>query len=170
MTSIMVPCTCSSACQTDSTCARRPCFQAHLDAVQDARHPRIHRRAEACADHLGTMVVAMTTWAREQDLTDADLTVLAIEPPPCESYPRQRQQYDCAQTSGLVFSIIHLGEPKACQLTCALPPLAPTSKAPQPSRREPAVIGFCASGCQLPAKAGFERCSGLTFPGGSCDR
>jgi hypothetical protein len=54
------------------------------------------------------MVVDMTTWARKQDLTDAHLTILAIEPPPREGYLRQ-QRCGRAQTSGLVFSIIHLG-------------------------------------------------------------
>lgn len=112
MTGIL-PCTCSGACQADRTCGRFPRFQAHLDATQDAQRPRIHRRAEACANHLGTMVVDMTTWAREQDLTDAHLTILAIEPPAREGYLRQQHHRDRAQTSGLVFSIIHLGEPES---------------------------------------------------------
>ena len=111
MTGIL-PCTCSSACQADRTCDRLPRFQAHLDATQDAQHPRIHRRAEACANHLGTMVVDMATWADKQDLTDGQLTILAIEPPPREGYLRQQHHCDCAQTSGLVFSIIHLGTPR----------------------------------------------------------
>jgi hypothetical protein len=105
MTGIL-PCTSSSACQADKTCFRLPRFQAHLDA----QHPCIHRRTEACANHLGVMVVAMSAWAREIYLTDADLTILTIEPPARESHPRLRQHRDCVQTSGLVFSIIHLGE------------------------------------------------------------
>lgn len=109
MTGIL-PCTCSGACQADRTCARLPRFQARLDTAQDAQHPRIHRHIEACANHLGTMVVVMTTWAREQDLTNADLIILAIEPPPRECYPRRHHHHDCTQTSGFVFSIIHLGE------------------------------------------------------------
>jgi hypothetical protein len=56
------------------------------------------------------MVVAMTAWAREQDLASADLTVLAIEPPRCAG-PAARHQRDCAQTSGLVFSMIRIGAP-----------------------------------------------------------
>jgi hypothetical protein len=104
------PCTCSSACQADHTCRRLPRFQAHLDAAQDAQRLPIHRRIEACANHLGTMVVTMTTWAREHNLTNAHLTILAIEPPLRESYPRQPDHRDCAQTSGLVFSIIYLDE------------------------------------------------------------
>jgi len=112
MTGIL-PCTCSSACQADRSCGRLPRFQAHLDAAQDVRHPRIHTRAEACANHLAAMVVAMTTWAREQNLTNAYLTVLTIEPPARESYPGQQRHRDHAQTSGLVFSIINLGEPES---------------------------------------------------------
>lgn len=111
MTGIL-PCTCSSACQADRSCGRLPRFQAHLDAAQDAQHPRIYRRTEACANHLGAMVVAITTWAREQKLTNAHLTVLTVEPPARESHPG-KQQRDCEQTSGLVFSIIHLGEPES---------------------------------------------------------
>jgi hypothetical protein len=66
-------------------------------------------RTEACASHLGVMVVAMTTWARKQDLTNADLYILIIEQPPRESYPKQPRHRRRAQTSGLVFSTIHLG-------------------------------------------------------------
>lgn len=113
MTSIL-SCTCSSFCQADSACRRSPRFQAHLDAAQDAHRPPIHRRIEACASHLGTMVVVMTAWAREQELTNADLTILIIEPPTRESYSRQQPQHSRAQTSGLVFSIIHLGVEYLC--------------------------------------------------------
>jgi hypothetical protein len=102
----ILPCTCSSFCQADSTCDRRPRFQAHLDV----QHPRIHRSIEACASHLGAMVVAMTTWAREQDLTNADLTVLTIEPPPQENRPRRQSHSGRVQTNGFIFSTIHLDE------------------------------------------------------------
>jgi hypothetical protein len=56
------------------------------------------------------MVVALTSWAREQDLTNADLTVLTIEPPPRESHPRQQPHSSCVQTRGFVFSTIRLRE------------------------------------------------------------
>lgn len=59
---------------------------------------------------LGTMVAAMAAWAREEDLAHADLTILIIEPPPRESYARRQPRRRRAQTSGLVFSTIHLGE------------------------------------------------------------
>ena len=108
MSGIML-CTCSSTCQADSTCDRIPCFQAHLDAPRDAQRPRIQMRAAACACHLGTVVVAMTAWALERDLTNAKLTVLTIQPPPAECHPAPRPQRGWAQTSGLVFSVIHLG-------------------------------------------------------------
>jgi len=102
--SSIVPCTCSRSCQADSDCVRVPRFQAHLDV----RCPRIHKSAAACADHLGTMVIALTTWAREQDLADAELTILAIGPPPRENHPRQAASAACVQTCGFVFSTIHL--------------------------------------------------------------
>lgn len=107
MTSIRA-CTCSSACRADSACDRLPCFQAHLDAAQDAQHPRIHMRTEACASHLGTMVAALATWAREKDLAHAELTILIIEPPARESHARRPSRHGRAQTSGLVFSTIKL--------------------------------------------------------------
>ena len=78
MTSIQA-CTCASACRADRVCDRLPCFQAHLDAAQGTQHRRIHLRTEACASHLGTMVAALATWAREKDLADAELTILIIE-------------------------------------------------------------------------------------------
>jgi hypothetical protein len=109
MTSIRA-CTCSSACRADSACDGLPRFQAHLDAAQDGQHPRIHMKTEACASHLGTMVAAMAAWAREEDLAHADLTILIIEPPPRESYALRQPRRRRAQTSGLVFSTIHLGE------------------------------------------------------------
>jgi hypothetical protein len=113
MTSMLL-CTCFGACQADRTCARLPRFQAYLDTTaQDSQHPRIRRYIEACATHLGTMVVAMATWAHEQDLTNVDLIVLTIEPPLRECHSRRRHpHHDRAQTSGLVFSVVHLGEPE----------------------------------------------------------
>lgn len=110
MTGIL-PRICSSACQADSTCVRLPCFQARLDAAPGSGQSRIHKHAEACANHLGAIVVAMATWAHEQALTNVDLTVLAIEPPPRGGY-LWRESRDYEPTSALVFSIIHLGEPE----------------------------------------------------------
>lgn len=108
MTSIRA-CTCSNACRADSACDRLPRFQAHLDAAQDTQHPRIHLKTEACASHLGTMVAGMAAWAREKHLAQAELTILIIEPPPRENYARRQSRRGRAQTSGLVFSTIHLG-------------------------------------------------------------
>ena len=108
MTGIL-PCTCSRACRADSTCVRLPRFQARLDA----QHPRIRWRTEACANHLGIMVAGLTAWARQQDLTGAELTILTIEPPPRESYPRTQRRRYFTQTSGFIFSVIHLDESKS---------------------------------------------------------
>jgi hypothetical protein len=105
----ILPCTCSSACQADSTCARLPRFQARLDAIPGAQQPRVQKQTEACATHLGAMVVAMTTWAREHALNNVDLTILAIEPPSWRGGV-WREPRDSTTTSGLVFSIIHIGE------------------------------------------------------------
>jgi hypothetical protein len=100
----ILPCMCSRFCQADSTCDRLPRFQVYLDAQQ----PKVHRSAEACASHLGAMVITMTTWAREQQLASADLTVLTIAPPPRESHQRRQSHPGHVETSGFVFSTIHL--------------------------------------------------------------
>jgi hypothetical protein len=101
-------CACPRACQADRTCVRVPRFQAYLDTAQDSQQPRIRKCTKACANHLGAMVMAMTAWAREQDAPSADLTVLIIEPPAYDPYPRQHHPRDCAQTSGFVFSVMHI--------------------------------------------------------------
>lgn len=93
------------------------------------------------------MVVAMATWAREQALTDVDLTVLAIEPPSWDAN-RWRESRDPTLTSGLVFSIIHLGEVEA-----ALFELGPPVQTPRDlgsdvwSSRTPPRRGFSGPGC-----------------------
>jgi hypothetical protein len=135
MTGIM-PCTCSSVCRADSTCTRLPRFQARLDAAQDAQRPRIRWRTEACANHLGVMVTALTTWAREQDLTNAELTILTIEPPPRESYPRKQRHRYFTQTSGFIFSIIHLDEPESAPASMhpAVPDASDQASSARPAR------------------------------------
>jgi hypothetical protein len=56
------------------------------------------------------MVVAITRWADEQRLTNGDLTILAIEPPHSLSHPPSGIRHSRSQTSGFVFSTIHLGD------------------------------------------------------------
>lgn len=108
MTGLLL-CTCSEACQADSTCHRPPRFQAFLEATRQPQPARVRRRTEACACHLGAMVAAMTAWAREQHLTEGDLTILTIDPPPYASHPGQQPCSRGGRRSGLVFSIIQLG-------------------------------------------------------------
>lgn len=105
----ILPCMCSSTCQANSTCARLPCFQVRLGAASESPQSPVNRHTDACANHLGAMVISMASWARGQALSNVDLTILAIEPPSSEGYLR-RESSECAPTSGLVFSIIHLAE------------------------------------------------------------
>lgn len=72
-------------CQADGACCRPPRFQAYLDAA-DGSGP-VHRSAEACSDHLGDMVQALTTWARRRQLSDAQLRVFAIDRPADDGTP-----------------------------------------------------------------------------------
>jgi hypothetical protein len=109
----ILPCMCSRFCQADSTCDHLPRFQIYLDA----HHPQIHRSAEACASHLGDVVVTMTAWAREQRLANADLTVMTMSPPPRESHLRRQASPSYVQTSGIVFSVIHLHDQGAMSAT-----------------------------------------------------
>lgn len=106
----VLPCICLDACQADDECHFQPCFQACLDVARDGRKPAIRMRANACARHLGVMVVAITRWADEQRLTNGDLTILAIEPPHRLSHPPSGARPSRSQTSGFVFSTIHLGD------------------------------------------------------------
>jgi hypothetical protein len=66
-------------CQADGACCRPPRFQAHLDAA-DGTGP-VHKSAEACSDHLGDMVQALTDWARGHRLSRAELRLFAIDRP-----------------------------------------------------------------------------------------
>jgi len=105
----LMPCVCLSACQADAGCYFPPCFQARVDAARVGRKPRIRRRVNACASHLGTVVVALAAWAVEQRLTDGDLTILAIDPPPRASALPSGPRHSLSLTSGFAFSTIHLG-------------------------------------------------------------
>jgi hypothetical protein len=66
-------------CHADSACARPARFQAYLDAA-DSTGP-VHRDEEACSEHLGDMVQALTSWARGRQLSHAQLRVFAIDRP-----------------------------------------------------------------------------------------
>ena len=64
-------------CDADTACRHAPCFQVQLDA---SRPRRAHRQANACAFHVTDVIEALRAWAGERDLTDGQLTILAIEP------------------------------------------------------------------------------------------
>jgi hypothetical protein len=102
----LLRCTRSDTCQAAPGCHRPPRFQAHLDGDQRIRLPR---QTEACTSHLGAMVQAMTSWARDHGLTETDLLIVTIDPLPGAYCPGPQPQSDCAQADGLIFSTIHLG-------------------------------------------------------------
>lgn len=99
----ILACTCSRFCQADG-CDRLPRFQILLEA----KDPAVSRTAGACASHLGEVVVALTAWAFEQHLPDADLSVLTVTPAPRETHPGRQSRRSSEETSGFVFSTIHL--------------------------------------------------------------
>ena len=94
------------ACQADKACERPPRFQARLESVNGTGPVR--KNAEACAAHLTEMVQALTAWASDHDLTDGQLTVLAIDPPLGGSCFLVPADHDRPQMLSLAFSTIRL--------------------------------------------------------------
>lgn len=97
----LLPCACADTCQADPRCHHTPRFQLRLDA------PHMRNKA-CCASHLGTMAQAMTTWARDHGLTEGDLTILTMDPPPGGQCRWLQPPSGGAPASGLVFSTIPL--------------------------------------------------------------
>jgi len=96
------------ACQAASACERPPRFQARLEAAGEAQPVR--KNAEACAGHLTELVRVLTAWARDHDLTEGQLTVLAIDPPSSDSCRLGPDDLDPPQVQGFVFCTIPLTE------------------------------------------------------------
>jgi hypothetical protein len=72
-------------CQADPLCHRAPYFQARLEAT-DGPLP-VSRHVKLCGVHLGDMVQVLTSWAHEHGLTNGQVTVLIIDPPPTDPPP-----------------------------------------------------------------------------------
>lgn len=102
-------CSYSERCQVDTACYQAPRFQVHLDATGHAPRRPVRRHSEACTDHLGVMLQLMTRWANEHELTDGDLTVLIVNPPPGRRQLGHQPSQESTQTSGLIFTVIPLG-------------------------------------------------------------
>jgi len=66
-----------TACDATPRCGHAACFQVQLEASPPQT---AHRQALACAYHVADVVEALRAWAREHDLADGQLTILAIEP------------------------------------------------------------------------------------------
>jgi hypothetical protein len=92
-------------CHADGACCQPPRFQAYLDAA-DGTGP-VHKSAEACSDHLGDMVQALTDWARGHRLSGAELRLFAIDRPGESSTPPSPGGPD---TLSLAVSTIRLTE------------------------------------------------------------
>ena len=92
----ILPCICSRFCQADSACDHTPRFQVHVDVVE----PEIHQSVEACASHLGPIVVRLSTWAREQPAFFAGYihNPKATEP---HAHMPANQEYDAATLAAL---------------------------------------------------------------------
>lgn len=67
----------ATSCDADPRCAHAACFQVQLEVSQPRR---AYRQALACAYHVADVIVSLRGWARDQDLADGQLTILAIEP------------------------------------------------------------------------------------------
>jgi hypothetical protein len=95
-------------CQADSACGHPPRFRARLEAASGSQPVR--KNAEACADHLGYMVQALTAWARGHHLTEGRLIVLAIDPPSGGPALAGRAGHEGPEMAGFAFSTIRLTE------------------------------------------------------------
>jgi hypothetical protein len=96
------------ACHADGACGRPPRFQAYLDAA-DGTGP-VHESAEACSDHVGDMVQALTDWARGHQLSGAELRLFAIDRPGECSAPLDPGGQAGPDTLSLAVSTIRLTE------------------------------------------------------------
>jgi hypothetical protein len=67
----------SGACDAAPRCGHAACFQVQLEASEPQQ---AYRQALACAYHVADVIEALRGWAREHELADGQLTILAIEP------------------------------------------------------------------------------------------
>jgi hypothetical protein len=58
-------------------------------------------------------VTVISAWAQDQDLSGADLTVLAVDLPPGARSPGQASAHHITRTQGLLISTIHMGGAEA---------------------------------------------------------
>jgi hypothetical protein len=68
----------SGVCQAIEGCRYPAYFEGRAVGTADQR--LVRRSARACGSHMGALVQIMSSWAREGNLTQGRLTVLAIEP------------------------------------------------------------------------------------------
>jgi hypothetical protein len=94
-----------AACDADSRCGHAACFQVQLEAAQPQR---AHRRALACAYHVADVIEVLRAWAREHDLADGQLTILAIEPAAGGRQPEGTSDPNAATLREFAFSTIPL--------------------------------------------------------------
>jgi hypothetical protein len=83
------------ACQSGTACQAAPLFQALLE-TRTSTSP-VCVASQGCAAHIGAIVQGLRAWARDHDITEGRIAVLAIDPVP-----------PCTEPQGLVFWIIPL--------------------------------------------------------------
>jgi hypothetical protein len=94
-----------AACDAVSRCGRAACFQVQLEAAQPQQ---AHRRALACAYHVADVIEALRAWAREHDVADGQLTILAIEAAAGGRQPEGSSDPNTATLREFAFSTIPL--------------------------------------------------------------
>ena len=85
-------------CQAGRRCGEPACFRGQ--AVETSGSNPARKDLLACATHLGALVVALTAWVQEQQLTEAELTVLAID---SAAPPAARPATAAAEPEGFAF-------------------------------------------------------------------
>ncbi len=77
MTSLLT-CTPAGTCGADPACQRPSRFQVRLEATGGPQQGHVHHSVEACTSHLMHSVQALTGWARDRDISEGSVTVLAL--------------------------------------------------------------------------------------------
>ncbi len=94
MTLVAVP-VIPRTCQSGTVCQAPPWFQALLE-TRTGTSP-VCVASQACAAHIGAIVLGLTVWAHDHNITEGQIAVLTIDPVPLNTEPQ-----------GLVFWIIPL--------------------------------------------------------------
>ena len=73
----------AARCHAGSRCRRTPCFRVEL--CPPAGEKPVITAADACAEHLGDTVQALSHWTAARGIREGHLCVSAVDAAPCGS-------------------------------------------------------------------------------------